>query len=1047
MEPMLPINSPLLDYEVSQELVYYEQYYRLRGIRNLALFMMPKFSLEERFELPVNSIVHYLPESQTELGIAPTHMFLRKASTYILADHVLEPATRLGNPMSAHVSSTKLMMMYRNQSNKIRPLKNLETALANPRIIITINYAILNRLLRYKKVYQTRIFRFQNTFATLVQKINELAAVSDRQQYLMLKLPKVIPTKQQFIRGAAGMTRITMNMFPDDESLILLELWMWLSAYRDRGLMAPLTDEALRKVNLVVYESGHWTMLNLGMLNDTRIDPLNPDKGGQRKPQQLQIAFLRFLSSVFTVRTVASKSIIEVKADVSKDPDEMADDEIDQLVNATIDGEEIQDLETQELSPIEDELDTSGSSDDDDAATYDDTQIKFVDNDETDDLVEPRKDYDDQHSTVVVKRSLELAQNGLISTAEHHRFERLSRSFETLPNPFGEGTLADATHIDPAVINDFKPKQFVDQPTVRDKNMLRSTLVDWDRKYIEQVHHKNIAKMVMGLQQAGVAVTGYNVERKIDANNDYEIHEVRVMPVGGAQSTIRFKLPTLKPDGTFLAAGIKYRQRKQRGDIPIRKISPGEVALTTYYAKIFVTRSVRKVNNYQDWLHRTLKTHIETNETAITDVSYGRLYDHTALVPRTFAIMSRRYRSLTVNGIKCTFDLKAIDNTFPEEIVKQYRSVGEIPFAKRGERIYVMGRNGIVFEHGGNDVLGSLEEMLGLPMEKAPIESVELNALGKSVPLGFVLGQKYGLTNLLRRLKAEYRQVPRGIRMDLQSDEFAIKFADQSVIFSRQQPMVAMIAGSLARYKNSIANYDLEEFDSQDVYGAIYELEGLGARYVKEADLLYDVFIDPISKDILDKLKEPNQFGPLLLRAVELLTTDQHPDEMDGRYLRTKGYERMSGAVYSEMMKAVRQYRLKPITAKSSVDVNPNAVWMAVVANDPAMSIIEESNPIQNLKEAENVTFGGTGGRSSRTMVKRTRAFNEHDMGLITEANVDNGETGVTAFLSQNAKLGDLYGLPIETANGESVDLTDTARMVSTTMLLLPGSDRDELNH
>lgn len=1038
-EPLI-IDSSQLDYAISQEMVYYDQYYRLRGIRNYALFLTPKFSLDERFELPVNAIVHYLPESQTELGISPNHIFLRKATTYILADHALEPATRLGNPMSANVPANKLIMMYRNQSNKIRPLKNLETALGNPRIIITMNYSIMNRMLRYKKVYQARVFKFKNTLATFVQKANELAAASDRQQYLQVILPKVIPTKQQFVRGTAGLTRVTMNMFPDDESLFLLELWIWLSAFRERSVLSGLSKDAISKLNLVFFESGYWTMLNLGLLDDLRKDPTDLTSKGDKKPQQLQLALLRFLGAIFTIRTVAAKTTLDVKTTEVPTEVESDDDVVDEVVNAAIDGEEIEDLERLESSPIDDALDLDGS---DVEIEEGDDQVKFIEVDEHDDLVEPRPDYDDDFSDSIVKRSEGLAQDGLLSTAEHRRYERLSRTFETLPNPFGDGTLKDALTIDPAIINDFKSTEFVDQPTVVDKSMLKSTIVDWDSRYIKHAHHKHVAKMVMGLQQAGVAVTSYNVEKKTDANSQYEIHEVRVVPVGGAPSTIRFKLPVLKEDGTFKSAGINYRQRKQRADIPIRKVNPSEVALTTYYAKIFVSRSTRKVNDYAAWLHRTLVETLPTKEN-VKVVEYGRVFDSSLKVPRVFSIMAKRYKTLKVNGIDFHFDIKQLRELLPKDVLDGYLNAGEIPCGIKGDTIYVMGKSGVIYQHAGDAVLGTLEEFIGLPMEKAPIEAVELTALGKSVPLAMLLGQKYGLTNLMRRLKADYRQVPRGGRLDLQSDEFVIRFADQSLVFSRQQPMVSLIMGSLSRYRKSLENYDLEEFDNDDVYAAIYELEGLGARYLKEAELLYDVFIDPISKDILGKLKEPTTFGPLLLRAAELLTTDDHPDEMDGRYLRVRGYERISGAVYKEIMKGVRQYRLKPITARSSVDVNPNAVWMEIM-KDPALSIVEESNPIQNLKEVENVTFGGSGGRSSRTMVKRTRAFNKHDMGLITEANVDNGEVGVTGFLSQNAKLGDLYGLSVETATGESVDLTEQSRMVSTVMMLSPGSDRDEL--
>ncbi len=66
-------------------------------------------------------------------------------------------------------------------------------------------------------------------------------------------------------------------------------------------------------------------------------------------------------------------------------------------------------------------------------------------------------------------------------------------------------------------------------------------------------------------------------------------------------------------------------------------------------------------------------------------------------------------------------------------------------------------------------------------------------------------------------------------------------------------------------------------------------------------DLIVDMFIDPITKEILTEMKEPTDFIGLLVRSAELLQTDWSPDETDMMHMRIKGYERMAGAVYTEL--------------------------------------------------------------------------------------------------------------------------------------------------
>jgi hypothetical protein len=200
---------------------------------------------------------------------------------------------------------------------------------------------------------------------------------------------------------------------------------------------------------------------------------------------------------------------------------------------------------------------------------------------------------------------------------------------------------------------------------------------------------------------------------------------------------------------------------------------------------------------------------------------------------------------------------------------------------------------------------------------------------------------------------------------------------------------------------------------------------------------MYKMFIDPITLSILKEMKEPTTFRGLLLRSCELLLNDNYPDEMDPRFMRIKGYERFAGAVYVELIRALRVQRAK--TKQNTLTLNPYAVWMNVM-QDPAKSHISELNPIQELKEIEAVTFTGEGGRSSRSMVQRTRVFHENDLGTISEATVDSGDVGINVFMSADPMLTSVRGV------SKQFDLKkpDHTSLLSTSALCAVGSDRDD---
>jgi len=219
----------------------------------------------------------------------------------------------------------------------------------------------------------------------------------------------------------------------------------------------------------------------------------------------------------------------------------------------------------------------------------------------------------------------------------------------------------------------------------------------------------------------------------------------------------------------------------------------------------------------------------------------------------------------------------------------------------------------------------------------------------------------------------------------------------------------------------------------------LLESNKLGTRYVREMDLMQQMFIDPITKEILQEMKEPTTFNGLLVRACELLLDDKHPEELDTKYMRIKGYERIPGAIYRQLVGAIRQHNAQLGKASKQMVLNPYAVWK-YVTEDPTKVQINEINPIQALKESEAVTFSGTGGRNSRSMVKSTRAYHRNSMGTISESTVDSSDVGINIYTSANPQFKSLRGLsrPFDFKEQGATSL------LSTSAMLAPASDKDD---
>ena len=482
----------------------------------------------------------------------------------------------------------------------------------------------------------------------------------------------------------------------------------------------------------------------------------------------------------------------------------------------------------------------------------------------------------------------------------------------------------------------------------------------------------------------------------------------------------------------------------KRGMLPLRKVSPTRVALTTYYSKLFVNRSQRKVDDYGSWLIQNILLMAEVPaETGprISNLVYGRAFKHTVTQPRHFSILATKFKEFEVANIHFHFDIGYWQEKLGEAVVNSYIDSHEMPCGwLHGDRLVVMSDVGTLYVKGAeSDGATTIEELLGLDLSKAPTDVVDLTFMGKNIPIGVVLGYFYGVSNLLRLLKPQTRVVARGARADIQPHEFAVKFADVALIFSREDRLASLVFSGFNAYHKSVTIYNFDEFNRKDVYGSILDRQGLGSRYVRELDNMRALFIDPISKQLLADMNEPTEFPPLLLRAVNLLLTDYHPEEIDGKFRREKGYERVAGHVYAELTKGLRRYKSRPVTSRAQVEIPPTAVWSAI-QSDPSVTGIEESNPIHNLKEKANLTFGGVGGRSSRSLVRSTRAFHPNDLGVVSEATVDSSDVAVTTFLSANPRLATLRGVH----STEPLDFSNTTQFLSPSALISPGATHDD---
>lgn len=615
----------------------------------------------------------------------------------------------------------------------------------------------------------------------------------------------------------------------------------------------------------------------------------------------------------------------------------------------------------------------------------------------------------------VAKRAFRLAKVGMISERTFEQAIDDAQRYETMPDPFGSGlTVKEAMQYSP---EDFEVPvdDFPDKTTILDKTMLRSVHKSMMRKYVKKLLPKDILQSIMAIQRQGVAVTDIKIQENEDAMNHTQTFTVTVKPVRGMASQLTFTIPVIDRDGRFLSNGVTYRSRTQRADVPIRKVSPTRVALTSYTNKTFVLRSPRAEHAFDLWLTRQIDVKArDASNPIVTNQKYAELDLSEFHLPRTYTALATKFTGFDNGSNHLYFNYPNRAKYFKEKfnIDPEFNEIdGMVMVGVREGQPILLDKSGIFYLKDSNELepMGNILDLTGINATKAPLEAVDVKISGKDIPIGFVLAYQQGLTNLLNKLGVAYQAHPRGTRIVVGSEDYTLAFNDEILVFPRDDYKSMLVLGGLRRYHKVLRNYSRYDFDKKDVYHRVLIEQDMGNRFIREIEFLFEAFVDPITEGMLVEMGEPTDFEGLLFRSVELLMEDWSPGEVDGQYMRYRGYERIAGQIYSSLSKAVKRYNSREGSTDVKVILDRHEVWTNI--NDPTVATIEDSNPIANLREQEAMTYRGDGGRAAVSMVARTRIYGESDLGVVSESTVDSGDVGIIAYLTPDANFTSMRGL------------------------------------
>lgn len=1014
-------------------------------VRKPDLLVMPPTAKQESFVFPKKAIYHFVSSDPLVKGPSDTDPHLAGIDKRMSVEHIRELVIVAGSPMMQGINLQNEIDNWHRTKKRFRKTRDTLAETTNDNIPAIFNYSFAQSVYRYTRSIFTDRYKWMNLWATVFQKVADCKD-NPRSHFVFIPLPTHLPSMSKMDNAVGKPETSFLQLMRTADEWMIFDLWTWLDrSLRESTLLGRIPQDMLGKVELVFEDAGRFMCLNMGLLDTWLEDPNRPKRTTQEfNSRDMQKRMLRGFMSLMeyrrgslTVNEITSEDFADPPAGGvippvpestdQTNPDNKNVSETESAAARAKDILENMDADLNTLESIEGKID---------ARLLDENVLGGL-------QTAPREQVEPQNLDEALMGKLEeLAENGLITASNYRSLTKAIDKAAVAPSPYKpEVSAREYGTVKPEETKIKQVSKLKDDPTIIDKSMLDVSMKDIDRIYIEEFLNRDKVAMVQAIQKGGNVVTDHKVTVIEDAIGKFEAHEIKLLPLEGLPSPIRMKVPIVDPDNRIRTGNTAYVMRKQRVDKPIRKISPTQVTLSSYYGKNFVGRTEKSAYDYSKYLVKEVNLNLISEKPTISNVTTGDVFNHLVTLPRAYTALSRYWRGFVCKDITFNFDYANKEKFFNPDRVKTIEALGMTPVGIKGEDHYALDMDNTLYlcKEGDAIPVSSFEEFLELRVGKKPVEFCECKLLGKAIPVGVVLGYYYGISGLIKMLGVTPRQVPAGQRVNLQPNEWSLVFDDLTLVFSHDDRLATLILGGLQQLDTTIKKYTLSHFDEKAVYFNCVEAMGLNARYVRELDMLATYFVDPITERVLKKMGEPTSYPKLVKRACEMLLTDQHKRSGDNSEQRYRGSERIAGAMYTAMITGIREHAGMINKRNARVSVHPYAAWEGVLGDNTIVQS-KDINPIQNLKENEAVTFMGAGGRAERAITRSGRYYDNSDKGIISEAGVDSKLTGVNVYTSASPRFSDLEGMVEETLGND----TPMASLLSSTAMVSPGILKDD---
>lgn len=548
-----------------------------------------------------------------------------------------------------------------------------------------------------------------------------------------------------------------------------------------------------------------------------------------------------------------------------------------------------------------------------------------------------------------------------------------------------------------------------------DESLKKSTLIDLEKSYVKNTLERDILNTVKSFsnnKSINIHVVDMTKVDTSDQTTAKYTYSFKLVDDKNKKHSIKIDIPKIDKDGFLLIGGNRKLLKKQLTLLPIVKIKPDTVMISSNYNKCFIFRHGTTLTRGMSALQKLLSKDLLNNDKFKIyggDNSKGNLAYVTNI---EYDTLSSKFHKFTIgssplNSCDYIFNQKELRDIISKKF-EEYKFKPEIlPVGIDWKNKKVIDIN-LSEDSVCDKIFKDIERFEVIKDIFNIISSMNIakrrmytrvEVQSKDYALIAFLGGLYGLSKVINIEKMSVEFTEKKLSGD---PRLFIKFNDGYLYYEDTNVSTSLLLNGLAYMPTE--DYSLSDFDTEKPYIEYFYDITKSRNVFKGHTAFKDLFIDNITEEVLKDLGLPTDFLEVFLYSNSLLSDNSYKNETSLENYRIRGYENIATILYKTISAQYRLYK-QSSSGMGRISIQQDQILVGLHKSF-ILENYDSTNPINELKNKSVVTFKGPGGvNNDRVFTLAKRAYDFSAIGTIAISSVDGGGVGIVKQMTLNPNI------------------------------------------